>query len=86
MKNKLFLYGATITATLTGLVMAATTHAAVLFAVPTSTAPSLTANVGDQLGDTGTLAVIGVVAGIYLVFYVISQLISLVPKKGGRRS
>ena len=87
MKNKLGLWLSGAGAAIVGFGMAAFAHASVLFSVPTSTAPSLTANVGDQLGDAGTLAVIGVVAGIYLVFYVIHQLIGMVPKgRSGRRS
>lgn len=86
MKNKILSYSSGIFAAVAGfLALAGTTHAAVLFAVPTSTASSLTANVGDQLGDPGTLLVIGVVAGIYLVFYVIAKLIGMIPKHGGRR-
>ena len=41
----------------------------------------ITANVGDQLGDTGTLAVLALVAGIPLSFYVIHQLVALVPRR-----
>jgi len=84
-KISLWLTGAT--AAIVGTIASiAVTHADTLFAVPTSTAPSLTANVGDQLGDPGTLSVIGVIAGIYLVFYVIRQLLSMVPKSHGRKS
>lgn len=84
--NKIKIWVAGVGATIAGLAVSSFAHASVLFSVPTSTAPSLTANVGDQLGDSGTLAVIGVVAGIYLVFYVIHQLIGMVPKgRGGRR-
>lgn len=86
MKNKIALYASGVGATLAGLFAATFAHATVLFAVPTSTAPSLTANVGDQLGDSGTLLVIGVVAGIYLVFYVIRQLIGMIPKSRGART
>lgn len=87
MKNKVGLWVSGVGASIVGFGLASFAHAAVLFSVPTSTAPSLTANVGDQLGDAGTLAVIGVVAGIYLVFYVIHQLIGMIPKsRGGRRA
>ena len=54
--------------------------------VPTSTAPSLTASIGAQVADPGTLLVIGVAAGIPLTFYVIHQLIGLLPKSRGRRN
>jgi hypothetical protein len=49
--------------------------------VPTSTASQLTANVGSQFGDTGTLYVVLVAAGIPLAFYVIKKVIALIPKR-----
>ncbi len=62
-------------------------HAQTAFAVvPTSTAPALTADIGAQFADPGTLLVIGLAAGIPLTFYVIHQLIGLLPKSRGRRS
>ena len=62
-------------------------HAQTAFAViPTSTAPSLTADIGAQFSDPGTLLVIGLAAGIPLTFYVIHQLIGLLPKSRGRRN
>ncbi|MGH7604671.1 MAG: hypothetical protein ACRENK_11830 [Gemmatimonadaceae bacterium] len=86
MKNKIFAWSSGIGATIAGLLVTANVHAAAFFTTPTSTASSLTANVGDQLGDAGTLLVIGVAAGIPLAFYVIHQLIGLLPKSRGRRS
>ena len=84
-KVQLWLTG--VGATVAGLAMSVAAHAqTAFFSVPTSTAPSLTANVGAQLGDSGTLLVIGVAAGIPLAFYVIHQLIGLLPKSRGRRS
>jgi H2-forming N5,N10-methylenetetrahydromethanopterin dehydrogenase-like enzyme len=56
-----------------------------VFVTPTSTASSLTANISSQLGDVGTLTLVVLVAAIPLVFYVIHQLIGLVPKARGRR-
>jgi len=50
-------------------------------AIPTGMAPALTANIGAQLGDQGTLQFIGLAAGVYLFFYVMRQLIGLVPKR-----
>ena len=52
-----------------------------MFEVPTTTASDLTANITSQLGDTGTLALIVIVASIPLAFYVIKKIIGLVPKK-----
>lgn len=85
--KKIAMYASGVGATLAGVLMTVAAHAQeAFFTVPTSTASSLTANVGSQLGDAGTLLVIGVAAGIPLAFYVIHQLIGLVPKSRGRRS
>lgn len=73
-------------AAVAGLAITQLASAAAFFEVPTSTASNLTANVGSQIGDAGTLLVIGVAAGIPLAFYVIHQLIGLLPKSRGRRS
>lgn len=51
-----------------------------MFTVPTSTASTFLANVSSQIADVGTLAVVGLAAGIPLAFYVIRRLIGLVPK------
>jgi hypothetical protein len=48
---------------------------------PTALSGDLTANIGAQVGDQGTLLMIGVAAGVPLVFYVIEQLVGLVPRK-----
>ena len=53
--------------------------------MPTSTASSLTATIGHQLTDPGTLLVIGLVAGIPLTFYVMEQLIALLPGNSNYR-
>jgi hypothetical protein len=53
--------------------------------VPTNLATDLSQNTGDQLSDNGTLAVLSVVAGAYIVFYVIRELVGLSPKKGAKR-
>ena len=84
--KKFAMYASGVGATLAGVLMTVAAHADAFFEVPTSTASSLTANVGSQLGDAGTLLVIGVAAGIPLAFYVIHQLIGLLPKSRGRRS
>ena len=71
-------------AALGGLAMATIASAQVIV-VPTSTASNLTANVGAQVSDPGTLLVVVAAAGIPLSFYVIHQLIGLIPKARGRR-
>ena len=61
-------------------------HAQTAFAVvPTSTAPALTADIGAQFSDPGTLLVIGLVAGVPLTFYVMQQLIALLPGNSKNR-
>ncbi len=86
MKNKLVLALTGAGTTITSFLILTQAHASAFFTVPTSTAPSLTANVGDQIADPGTLLVIGVAVGIPLAFYVIHQLIGLLPKSRGRRA
>ncbi len=56
-----------------------------MFQVATSTASSLTAMVSSFLSDPGLLLVVVLAAGIPLGFYVIHQLIGLVPKSRGRK-
>jgi len=41
---------------------------------------SLLGNLTSQLGDSGTLIIIAIAAGIPLAFYVIKRLIGLIPK------
>lgn len=53
--------------------------------VPTSTQSDLTANVSSTVADPGLLLLIILAAGIPLTFYVIHQLIGLIPKSRGRR-
>jgi len=83
--KKITIYMTGAMTTIAGVAMVSMAHAQSFFSVPTSTASSLTANVGDQIGDPGTLLVLGLAAGIPLAFYVIHQLIGLVPKSRARR-
>ena len=82
--KKLYMWLSAGGAALGGLVMAGIASAQVIV-VPTSTASTLTANVGSQVSDPGTLLVVVLAAGIPLAFYVIHQLIGLIPKSRGRR-
>jgi len=50
------------------------------FITPTSTVPNLLAAVGDQFGDTGTLGVITIAAGLPLAFWVIRKFLFMMPK------
>jgi len=54
--------------------------AAALFAVPTSTVTTLTANVTDTLADPGLLAVLVVAAALPVIFWVIHRVKGLFPK------
>jgi len=51
--------------------------------LPTSFAPELTANVSAQLANDGIVLLLAIAIGIPLVFYVLNELIGLIPK--GRR-
>ena len=85
--KRTYLWLTGVGATIAGLAFTVAANAqSAFFAVPTSTAPNLTASIGSQIGDAGTLLVIGVAAGIPLAFYVIHQLIGLLPKSRGRRN
>lgn len=84
-KNNVYKWLTGAGAIVSSVVGAVAAHAQAFFTVPTSTAPSLTASIGSQIGDSGTLLVIGVAAGIPLAFYVIHQLIGLLPKSRSRR-
>lgn len=86
MYKKLVMWSTGAGAVVGGLVLTVAAHAQSVFAVPTSTAQSLTASIGAQFADPGTLTVIVVAAGIPLAFYVIHQLMGLLPKSRGRRS
>lgn len=52
-----------------------------VISVPPAAANTMTANVGDQIGDHGTLLVVALAAGIPLTFYVIHQLVALIPRR-----
>lgn len=54
---------------------------AAFITIPTSTPTDLTAQITDQIGDVGTLAVLVLVAGIPLFFYVVKKVIGLIPKR-----
>lgn len=48
--------------------------------MPEGFASALTANIGAQVGDQGTLLMICLVAGVPLAFYVMKELIGLLPR------
>jgi uncharacterized membrane protein len=48
--------------------------------IPATLGTSFLANVGSQITDPGTLAVIAIVIGLPLAFWVIKRVIGLVPK------
>ena len=87
MSNKVKVFIAGAGAAITSLVSVALTHAASAFiTVPTGTAAQYTATVGSQFSDAGTLEIIALAVGIPLFFYIVHQLMGLLPKKGGRKS
>ena len=55
--------------------------------VATGTAAQFLANAAATVSDPGVLEVVGLAVGIPLAFYILHQLIGLVPKgRSGRRS
>jgi hypothetical protein len=58
-----------------------TASAAAFITMPSSTPTDLTASITSQITDPGTLAVIILVAGIPLFFYVVKKIIGLIPKR-----
>lgn len=48
--------------------------------IPTSTAPSLSASMSATIANSGTLSLLAFVIGVPLTFYVIKQLLELIPK------
>jgi hypothetical protein len=51
-----------------------------MFTIPTSTASTLLASVGDVVSDPGMLAILAVVLGVPFAFYVIKKVKALIPK------
>ena len=49
------------------------------YAVPTSTAPALTADIGAQFSDPGTLLFLGIAFGLPLAFVIFYSLLDLIP-------
>lgn len=72
-----------VIASLAGVILA---HAAAFITVPTGTATTYTAVVGSQFSDAGTLEIIALAVGIPLFFYIIHQLMGLLPKSRARRT
>jgi len=52
-----------------------------MVSLPTTTAITLLANVTSTIADPGLLAVIGVAIGVPFAFYVIKNVIALIPKR-----
>jgi hypothetical protein len=60
-------------------------HASAFFVAPTGTQATLSANVGSQVSDPGTLELVLLAIGVPFAFYVIHALIGLIPKGRSRR-
>ena len=85
--NKFVKYGTLVSAVVGGALVAVQSFAAGFLTIPTGTAATYTANVGAQFADAGTLEVIALAVGIPLFFYIVHQLMGLLPgRKGGRRN
>jgi len=69
---------------ISGLIFTVVAGLASMFQVPTSTPTDVLANVSSTLSDAGFLAVVAIAAAIPLLFYVVKQLIGLIPKSRGR--
>jgi len=56
-----------------------TAHAASLFGVPTSTVPSVFANISDSFADPGFQLLATVVIGLPATFFIIKMVLGLFP-------
>jgi len=54
-------------------------HAAALFGVPSSTVPSVFANISDSFGDPGFETVMVLVIGLPALFFIIKTILGLFP-------
>lgn len=90
MKNKLFRYatGLTAAAATFGLASAAfaDTITAGDFTIPTTTPTDMLASVSAVVTDPGLLSVAVIAVALPLAFWVIHQLIGLLPKSRARRN
>jgi hypothetical protein len=85
--NKAYKWLGGVGATITGLALTLVAHAQTAFVVPSSTASGATAFIGTQFADAGTLTLVAVAIGIPLFFYVVHQVMGLLPKsRAGRRA
>ena len=86
MTKKLALWITGAEAVLFSLAGTLAAHAQSFMTVPSSTQAALTADIGAQLADQGTLALVILAIAIPLFFYVVHQLMGLLPKsRAGRR-
>ena len=86
MSNKIKAYIAGASAVITSLASVALSHAAAFITVPTGTASQYTATVGSQFADSGTLEIIALGVGIPLFFYIVHQLMGLLPKSRAKKA
>lgn len=86
MSNKIKVLIASASVAITSLASVLLTHAAAFITVPSGTAAQYTATVGSQFADAGTLEIIALAVGIPLFFYIVHQLMGLLPgRKVGRK-
>jgi hypothetical protein len=86
MSNKIKAYIAGASAVITSLVGVGLTHAAAFITVPSGTAAQYTATVASQFSDGGTLEIIALAVGIPLFFYIVHQLMGLLPKGRAKKA
>jgi len=90
MKNKIAIWGAGISATVASFALTAAAHASTIsagqFTLPTSTPTDMLASVSAVVTDPGLLSVAVIAVALPLAFWVIHQLIGLLPKSRARRN
>jgi len=88
--NKIKLWAAGIVAGAAPLALAAAAHASTItagdFQVPTTTPTDMLASVSAVVTDPGLLSVAVIAVALPLAFWVIHQLIGLLPKSRARRN
>lgn len=87
--NKIKLYFGSIAGIASAVLGIAVTHAQTIpsgaIVVPTSTASSMLASVGNIITDPGVLAIVVVAVSLPLFFWFVHQMIGLLPKSRGRK-
>lgn len=75
-------YGGFAAETTITITSAGASSTANVWHVPMALPGAMSDNASDQLGDAGTLLLLGIVGGVYLLFWVMKEIVHIVPKKG----